>query len=340
MITICMLLSGVLLNANPAAQMPDSRIIIAHRGACGYLPEHTLAAKAMAYAMGADYLEQDIVLTRDDIPIIVHDVQIDTVTDVARQFPERKRADGRYYAIDFTLAELKQLKVTERMDLRTGQPAFTNRFPAWQSSFQISTLEEEFQLVQGLNKSTGRKVGVYPEIKAPAWHRKQGHDPSRIVLEVLGRYGYRTKADLVYVQCFEFAEVKRIRTELGYQGKLIQLLGEKRGTDGTDYDYLQTKAGLEDLAKVADGIGPALQQVVTGKGKSTLKISDLVQRAHALKLEVHPYTCRADALPAYAASLEELLSVFFLQAGVDGVFCDHPDRGAAFLRSERQHSKP
>src|SRR4051812_7315360 len=144
----------------------DARpLVIAHRGASGYLPEHTLAAKAYAHALGADFLEQDIVLTKDNVPIVLHDIWLDTVTDVAARFPERKRTDGRYYAIDFTLAEVKQLRVTERVDPKKGVPVFGKRFPAGKSSFQISSLEEELQLIQGLNRSTGRAVGIYPELK-------------------------------------------------------------------------------------------------------------------------------------------------------------------------------
>src|SRR6185503_3347980 len=175
--------------------MTLSPIVIAHRGASGYLPEHTLAAKALAHGMGADYLEQDVVLSRDGVPVVLHDIHIDTVTDVAKRFPGRARPDGRYYALDFTVAELKQLAASERFDPKTGLAVFPRRFPVGKSSFQVPTLEEELQLVQGLNASTGRVAGIYPEIKNPAWHRQQGHDVSRIVLDVLARYGYRTRAD-------------------------------------------------------------------------------------------------------------------------------------------------
>jgi len=157
----------------------EKKIVIAHRGACGYLPEHTLEAKAMAYGMGADYIEQDVVLTRDDRAVVLHDIHMDTVTDVAKAFPDRKREDGRYYAIDFTLDEIKKLHVTERMDLETGKPVFPGRFPAGKSGFRVPTLEEEIELIQGLNKSTGKDVGIYPEIKSPAWHRSEGKDISK-----------------------------------------------------------------------------------------------------------------------------------------------------------------
>src|SRR5262249_9286805 len=151
---------------------------------------HTLEAKALAHGLGADFIEQDLVLSKDDVPVVLHDVHIDTVTDVATRFPDRKRADGRFYALDFSLAELKQLRVTERFNVRTGQPVFPQRFPAGKARFEIATLEDELQLLQGLNRSTGRVAGIYPELKAPKWHRDQGHDISRIVLPILARYGY------------------------------------------------------------------------------------------------------------------------------------------------------
>jgi glycerophosphoryl diester phosphodiesterase len=309
-----------------------AKIVIAHRGASGYLPEHTLPAIAMAHAMGADYLEQDVVLSKDDVPMVLHDIHIDTVTDVARRFPARKRDDGRFYAIDFTAAELKQLNASERFDPRTGAAVFPARFPVGQGSFQIPTLEEELQLIQGLNRSTGREAGVYPEIKEPAWHRTQGREISPIVLDLLARYGYKTKADKVYVQCFDEAEVKRIRTTLGYKGRLVQLIEGGGGANDTPgFARLRTAAGLAEVAKVADGIGPALPDVVTRKADGALQATSLVRDAHAVNLEVHPYTFRADQLPPGVA-FEELLRAAFLDLGVDGIFTDHPDRAVTFLR--------
>ncbi|MBM3860302.1 MAG: glycerophosphodiester phosphodiesterase [Verrucomicrobia bacterium] len=305
-----------------------SAVVIAHRGASGYLPEHTLEAKALAHAMGADFLEQDVVLSNDGVPVVLHDVHLDSVTDVARRFPDRKRADGRFYAIDLTVAELKQLKVSERFAPKTGQAVYPKRFPVGQSSFQIPTLEEELQFIQGLNRTTGGKVGVYPEIKAPAWHRKEGHDISKIVLDVLARYGYKTRKDNFWLQCFDVAEVKRIRSELGFQGKLVQLLGRYSSGDtaAVDNDFLRTRQGLEEIAKVADGIGPSVSHVVTGKSGDLFQVTDLVKNAHALKLAVHPYTVRADDLPKCATSLEELCCILLFDLGVDGLFTDFPDR--------------
>jgi glycerophosphoryl diester phosphodiesterase len=316
-------------------------IVIAHRGASGYLPEHTLEAKALAYGMGADYLEQDIVLSKDGVPLVLHDIQIDTVTDVAKIFPERKRANGHYYAIDFTVAEIKRLRVSERFDPKTGQAVFPKRFPLGQSTFVVSTLEEELQLIQGLNRSTGRNVGVYPEIKSPAWHRRQGQDAASITMKLLARYGYATKADRFFLQCFEFEEVKRIRTELGFQGKLVQLVGRYGGgeTDGTlgatedvrDNGKLLTREGLFDVAKFADGVGPSYALLVAAAPDGTAKVNDVVRLAHEAKLLVHPYTVRADSLPKYAATTEKLLEILYRQAGVDGVFIDQPDLAVKFL---------
>ena len=189
------------------------------------------------------------------MPVIFHDTHIDTTTDVAKKFPGRQRADGRFYALDFTVAELKQLNVTERFNPKTGKAAFPKRFPVGVGSFQVVTLEEEIQFIQSLNRSTGRNVGIYPELKAPAWHRQEGRDLSAAVLPLLRKYGYDAKDSACYVQCFEYAEIRRLRGELVWKGKLIMLLGGKgKGPGETDFTYLQTDAGLAELAQLVDGI--------------------------------------------------------------------------------------
>jgi glycerophosphoryl diester phosphodiesterase len=312
----------------------SSLVVIAHRGASGYLPEHTLAAKAYAHALGADYIEQDLVLSKDDVPVVLHDIYVDTVTDVARRFPDRKRADGRFYALDFTLAELKQLRVTERFNAKTGQAVYAKRFPSEQSTFQISTLEEEIQLIQGLNRSTGRVAGIYPEIKQPKWHRAQGHDISRAVLPILTRYGYATKENLCFLQCFEIAEVRRLRNELGWRGHLVMLIESKaKGEDGTDYDALCSPAGMKDLVGLVDGIGPAISRIVTWVSPGAApKFTNLVTLAHAEKLVVHPYTVRSDDLPRNCPSTDALHAALFRDARVDGVFTDFTDVTARWLK--------
>ncbi len=322
----------------PAFAQTSKPLVIAHRGASGYLPEHTLAAKTLAYAQGTDFLEQDVVLTKDDVPVVMHDNQLETICDVAARFPERKRADGHYYTLDFTLAEIKQLHAHERVNPKTGQPVFPDRFPLGWSSFQIPTLEEELQLIQGLNKTLGRVAGIYPEIKAPAWHRRQGHDISKIVLPILRRYGYATKSDPCWVQCFEVEEVKRIRAELGWQGNLLLLLGSgNRRPDGTWGDRWFTPAGLAEVATFANGIGPSLGAIVAGSSRGDRQITDLVANAHAAKLVVHPYTLRADDLPRFANSMDDALTVLFTEAGVDGLFTDFPDTAVQWLHTHEKH---
>lgn len=311
-----------------AMAQESSPLIIAHRGASGYLPEHTLEAKAMAHAMGAPFIEQDVVLSKDGVPVILHDVHVDTVTDVASRFPGKKREDGRFYAIDLTLEELRQLKVTERFDAKTGRQVFPKRFPMGRSSFQIPTLEEELQLIQGLNASTGRQAGIYPEIKQPAWHRQQGQDISKVVLPLLEKYGYAGRESACFVQCFEYEEVRRIRQELGWKGRLIMLLGGgAKGSDGTDFAQLRSPAGLKELKLVADGIGPAISSVIGADRQNTSLVAD----AHAQGLLVHPYTLRTDELPKFAKSAEDLMELLFRQAKVDGLFSDFPDVALKWL---------
>jgi glycerophosphoryl diester phosphodiesterase len=332
---LCILvLSQVSLAEEPEVPTP---IVIAHRGASGYLPEHTLPAKALAHAMAADYIEQDVVLTRDDVPIVLHDIHLDTVTDVARRFPDRAREDGRFYAIDFTLDEIRTLNVTERFDRRTEVAVFPGRFPAGRGRFEVPTLAEELELIRGLNHSTGRVAGIYPEIKAPAFHRRAGMDISRIVLEALTQAGYTRREDPVFVQCFDAAETRRLREELGTCLRLIQLIGENDwGESDTDYEFLRTPEGLQQIAGYADGIGPSLNHVVSGVDASGRPvITPLVADAHRCGLAVHPYTLRADALPEFAADFDMLLEVLVDQAGVDGVFTDFPDLAVSFMRRKK-----
>lgn len=294
-----------------AAVADAQPIVIAHRGASGYLPEHTLEAKAMAHAMGADFLEQDIVLTKDDVPVVMHDIYLDTISDVAQRFPDRHRENGRFYALDFTLAEIKQLHATERFSEKTGKQVYPKRFPKDASSFQIPTLEEELQLIEGLNNSTGRIAGIYPEIKQPKWHRSEGHDISAIVLPILKKHGYATKSDPCFLQCFELEEVKRIRRELGWQGRLVFLMGSFKKGEKVETE----KATLADVASVADGIGPSISP----------DIVRLAMEAHEAGLIVHPYTLRIDDLPKWTKSTDELLHTLFDEAKVDGLFTDFPD---------------
>lgn len=314
--------------------MADRKLVIAHRGASGYLPEHTSEAKALAHAMEADFLEQDVVLTKDDVPIVVHDIYLDTVSNVAKVFPDRRREDGRYYALDFTFAEIKSLQVTERVDRKTGIAVYPGRFPAWSGDFRISSLSEELALISGLNRSTGRDAGIYTEIKLPAWHREQGRDPSRIVVDELRRAGYAGPQARAFVQCFDPAELRRLREELGCDLPLVQLIGDNKSADARgDFDALCTPAGLRALANVASGIGPALDRVLTLSGAAAPAPTGLATAAHEAGLVVHAFTVRADALPPAFQDVDQLHEALFVKAGIDGVFTDFPDRTRHWLRS-------
>lgn len=301
-------------------------LIIAHRGASGYLPEHTLPAKALAYAMGADFLEQDVVATRDGQLVVLHDIHLDRVTNVAEVYPQRARADGRYYVRDFDLDEIRGLSVWERMN-EDGSPVYPNRFPARSGSFRIHTLADELQLVDGLNKATGGATGVYPEIKAPAWHREEGIDVAPALLDVLRQHGYSDKSDAAFVQCFDAAELRRIRDELGCELRLVQLIGENNwGESATDYDYLKTPEGLEELSATVDGVGPWINQLYRlGRKGAVPQPTGLVAAAHAAGLDVHPYTLRLDSLPPGFETLDSLLDFLIDELEVDGLFTDFPD---------------
>ena len=332
------------------------KVVVAHRGASGYLPEHTLAAKAMAYAQGADFLEQDVVMSKDDQLVVLHDRFLDRVTNVAEVFPERARDDGRYYAIDFTLDELRKLAFSEGFTVKDGEQVadYPERFPLGKSHFGLHTLSEEIEMVQGLNHSTGRDVGLYVEIKAPWFHQSEGKQVSRAVLETLKHYGYVAQDDNAVVQVFDPNGLKRIhdtlQPELEMNLRLVQLMGETRwdmtfqpDAEGKlepyDYDWMYQEGGMQRIATYADGIGPWKPMVIEDSStRDDIKVTPMVEEAHAQGLIVMPYTFRLDEgrIPDWASDYDDMLRAFFVDARVDGVFTDYPDRAVQWLK---QHGK-
>lgn len=317
-----LLLSGVMFMANFALSSP---IIIAHRGASGYVPEHTLIGASMAYGLGADFLEPDLVLSKDNVPVVLHDIQLDDTTDVATKFPEKRRHDGHFYAVDLTLSEIKKLRVHERVDLSTGKKVFPKRFPLNYSRFEVPTFTELIELVIGLNQSTGRNVGLYPEIKEPLFHLKEGRDIAKIVDGVFRTYEKDFAKAPLFWQCFHAETLKRFKTEFTSKYPRILLI-EDGDLELSNLDKLDMQ--LAEIAKYSDGIGPSLTHVFNSEGHST----QLVKLAHKHKLVVHAYTVRADALPSYVDSLDGYLKKIFKDEKVDGVFTDFTDRVFRFLR--------
>ncbi|GLO59843.1 glycerophosphodiester phosphodiesterase [Vibrio sp. MACH09] len=347
--------------AAPALANED-KLVIAHRGASGYLPEHTLEAYSSAYFMGADYIEQDVVMTKDNRLVVLHDHTLDRTTDVMKRYPDRYRViDGvkRWFAIDFTLDEIKTLRVTEGFKIPDNSDAdqvqdlskagYPERFPLWKSNFEVATFEEAIELIQGLNKSTKGNVGIYPEIKAPWLHRKEGKDISKAVLETLKAYGYDDKDDKVYVQCFDPIETKRIAQVLmpamNIDLKVVQLLAEtswnetmvvddKGNVTPYNYDWMFKTGAMAEVAKYADGIGPWKPMLVDDKSSyDNIIVKPLMTEAKAAGLQVHPYTFRSDKgrIAPYAKDFDDMLNVFYYKVGVDGVFTDFTDKAVKFL---------
>lgn len=299
--------------------------IIAHRGASGYLPEHTLESAAMAHAWNVDFIEPDLVMTKDNHLVVLHDTHLDTTTNVAKVFPRRARKDGRFYAIDFTLREIKKLRVHERQNLKTKKSYFPKRFMYGKSKFEVPTFKEFIELVQGLNKSTGRNIGIYPEIKSPEFHLKHKKDITKKTFEVLSKYGYNQKDANIYVQCFYLPTLKRLREEYKAKFKLVQLIADNSWKESSmDYDYLQSDKGLEEISKYADGVGPWLMQLYKYENEE-VKPTRFVENAKKYNLKIHPYTHRVDQLPPGFKNSEELFGFLFGELKVDGIFSDFAD---------------
>ena len=303
-------IAGFVLITWPAMGDPvPGPIVIAHRGASGYLPEHTLESYALAYGQGADYIEPDLVRTQDGVFVCLHDIHLELTTDVKDQFPDRARKDGRWYPTDFTLAEIKQLKAVERLP---------KRFPKGKSDFVVPTFQEMIELIQGLNATTGREVGIYPELKEPAWHREEGLPMEEAFLKILAEYGYAGPGAKCFVQCFEPEPLQRMRGELGSTLPQVFLM-----STGPSAAAQFTPEALAKIKAYANGIGP-------DKGLID-KDPAIVERAHTAGLLVHPYTLRADALGEKYTTSEAEIEQFYRVYKVDGMFTDFPDRSVRFL---------
>jgi glycerophosphoryl diester phosphodiesterase len=299
-----------------AAVAPPLRpLIIAHRGASGHRPEHTLEAYRLAVEMGADFIEPDLVSTKDGVLIARHENEIGGTTDVGDRFPDRKRTktvDGQsmtgWFTEDFTLAEVKTMRARERLAFRSHD---------YDGQFQIATFDEVIALAQRLGKARGRPVGVYPETKHPTYFRDLHLPLEEKLLASLQAHGWNRRDAPVFIQSFEQENLRALRKQT--RVRLIQLVSAAAMVEGD---------GLRKIAEYADGIGPEKRLVVPVNADGSLGTpTDLVTRAHAAGLLVHVWTIRPEKefLPAGYHGRPEAEFEQFRQLGVDGVFTDFPD---------------
>jgi glycerophosphoryl diester phosphodiesterase len=312
----------VLMLASLAVE-PPRPLIIGHRGASGHRPEHTLEGYRLAAEMGADFVEPDLVSTKDGVLIARHENEIGGTTDVAEKFPSRrttKTVDGQavtgWFSEDFTLAEIRTLRAKERLPFRSH---------AYDGQFAIATFDEVIELAQQLGRELNRPIGVYPETKHPTYFRNIGLPLEEKLIASLAKHGWNRKDAPVFIQSFEPDSLRRLRGKTSV--RLIQLTSDASMVDA---------AGLKKIAEYADGIGPEKRLIVPiGADGSIDKPTDLVQRAHAAGLLVHIWTIRVDKefLPAGYHGRGEAEYEQFRDLGVDGLFTDFPDVAARVLRA-------
>jgi glycerophosphoryl diester phosphodiesterase len=325
-------------------------LVIGHRGAAGYRPEHTLASYELAARLGADFIEPDLVSTKDGVLVARHEPDISETTDVAQhpEFADRqttKVIDGKpvtgWFTQDFTLAELKTLHAVERL------PAVRQHSTLYNGRYRIPTFGEILQLRQRLSSQLRREIGVYPETKHPSYFRSLGLALEPKLVDALDRAGLNRRGAPVFVQSFEVGNLQSLRAQL--RVPLIQLIDSTgvpadfvSAGDGRGYDDLITPAGLGWVAHYANGIGPAKDRIVPRDGAGfSARPTSLVGDAHAAGLVVHPFTFRNENqfLPmehrssgdpnAYGDAFAEYAQFYGLE--VDGVFSDAVDTAVAAL---------
>lgn len=341
--------------ANTPTQCPtlDGKkpLVIAHRGASGYMPDHTLAGYTKAIELGADFIEPDLVSTKDGVLIARHEPNLKDTTDIATrpEFAKYKRTmnvDGHdeegWFASDLTLAQIKTL--------RAKQPR-ADRSTQYDGQFEIPTFEEILKLRAELSKKYGREIGVYPETKHPTWHRALGLGFESQLIGILKKYDLNRANAPVFIQSFELTNLKALKKMT--QVPLIYLLDaddvNKDGSIATirPYDFVtqgdtRTYAdmlqpeNLKEVAQTANGIGPWKVYVASyrtdadGK-KYRLPANDLVKRAHALNLKVHLYTFRNEAKHLTADDNGDPYNEYatYFATGIDGLFSDYTDTAVA-----------
>jgi len=279
--------------------------VVAHRGASAYLPEHTLEAYTLAHAQGADYIEPDVILTRDNILVCLHDLALESTTDVATRFPERKRPDGHWYTIDFTLAELKQLRVVGRVNAGERDAM---------QGYQIATLDELVLLVQRLNKAVSRKTALLIETKDPEWHVKQGKPLEPVLLQTLAKHKVDTPSSGYIIQSFDEAHLRRLVYDHGCHLPVMWLTGELPGVDKVD-----------GIRAWAYGINPH-RSAIEDEGKPNSAGLAVLERMHSRGMKMFVWTFNDDP---------DVLQRFIEHYGVDGVITNNPDAGVRAVSDGR-----
>lgn len=319
-------------------------LVLAHRGASGYRPEHTLAAYDLAVEQGADYLEPDLVMTKDGVLVDRHEPEISGTTDVADhpEFADRKTTknlDGTqvtgWFVDDFTLAELKTLRAKERLgDMRPESQGYDGQF-------EVPTFEEVLAKREALSRKTGRVIGIIPEIKHSTYLHDEGFDPEAEVARLVTTYHLNHPKAPLWVQSFELTALKDLRDEHGYKGKSTFLTTIKGGPydlheQGTTYAELTTASSMQDLSQWIDGFGPEKNAVIARNADGSLgEPTSFVEDAHAAGLKVTPWTFRAENTflptdyrigtdPAAHGRMADEVTRFY-EVGIDGAFCDQPD---------------
>jgi glycerophosphoryl diester phosphodiesterase len=298
-----------------AAPPPSRPLIIAHRGASGHRPEHTLEAYRLAVEMGADFVEPDLVSTKDGVLIARHENQLGDTTDVAARFPDRQRTktiDGRsvtgWFSEDFTLKEIKTLRARERLPFRSH---------AYDGKFEVPTFDEVIALAQTLGKAAGRTIGVYPETKHPTYFRSIQLPLEEPLLASLEKHGWNRRDAPVFIQSFEPGNLRELRRKT--QVRLVQLVSSSALLQGD---------AIKKVSEYADGLGPEKRLIVPVKPDGSLDSpTDVIARAHAAGLVVHVWTLRVEKefLPAGYKGRPDMEFEQFRELGVDGVFTDFPD---------------
>ncbi|MFZ4405337.1 MAG: glycerophosphodiester phosphodiesterase [Pseudobdellovibrionaceae bacterium] len=324
-----------LVTASSTKEPAPKPLIIGHRGASGHRPEHTKAAYELAIDFGADYIEPDLVMTKDKVLIVRHENEISGTTNVAEKFPDRKTTkivDGEsitgWFAEDFTLKEIKTLKVKERLSQRSR---------AYDNQFEILTFKEVIDIAEMQSKEKKRPIGIYPETKHPTYFKSIGLPLEDALVAELKKAGWNDFESPVFIQSFEVTNLKELKKSTSV--KLILLLGD---ADKKPYDFVSAKInqtysdlmqpkGLKELKKFIYGIGPSKQWIVPQDKDGKIKLpTDLIVQAHAAGLQVHPYTFRSDKpflSSDYKSAQDEYLQFFKL--GADAVFSDFPDDAVA-----------